>query len=238
MARARTSSRSVSGWKRTPPLAGPRERLCWTRYPRRTSSDPSSRRSGTATSSERRGVANSWCSPSSRPRWVTASCSCSSADSKADCTRPPVPGRDRCHALGRGCQTAGRARAVGAGCRDRTDDLLITSELRYRCANPAGVVSLEDAPPPAAAVRRPRTRDGPRSRGEAGTGAVVELVGRTRWRESARLRAPSARSRPDRGRSGRGWTRPSCHCWRRSASGTLRCCPGRCCDPSQPASAR
>ncbi len=31
MARARTSSMSVRGWKRMPPLAGPRETLCWTR---------------------------------------------------------------------------------------------------------------------------------------------------------------------------------------------------------------
>jgi hypothetical protein len=31
MASARTSSRSVAGWKRTPPLAGPRVRLCCTR---------------------------------------------------------------------------------------------------------------------------------------------------------------------------------------------------------------
>ena len=30
-ARARTSSRSTSGWKRTPPLYGPRAPLCWTR---------------------------------------------------------------------------------------------------------------------------------------------------------------------------------------------------------------
>ena len=31
MASARTSSMSVSGWKRMPPLAGPREKLCCTR---------------------------------------------------------------------------------------------------------------------------------------------------------------------------------------------------------------
>ena len=31
MARARTSSRSGLGWKRRPPLAGPRATLCWTR---------------------------------------------------------------------------------------------------------------------------------------------------------------------------------------------------------------
>ena len=31
MASARTSSRSVCGWKRRPPLAGPRATLCWTR---------------------------------------------------------------------------------------------------------------------------------------------------------------------------------------------------------------
>ena len=31
IASARTSSRSVAGWKRRPPLAGPRATLCWTR---------------------------------------------------------------------------------------------------------------------------------------------------------------------------------------------------------------
>ena len=31
IASARTSSRSVDGWKRRPPLAGPRATLCWTR---------------------------------------------------------------------------------------------------------------------------------------------------------------------------------------------------------------
>ena len=31
IASARTSSRSVCGWNRRPPLAGPRATLCWTR---------------------------------------------------------------------------------------------------------------------------------------------------------------------------------------------------------------
>src|SRR3954452_19730857 len=84
IASARTSSRSVCGWKRTPPLAGPRDRLCCTRYPESTCMVPSSRRSGTATCIDRRGVASSSCSPSSRPSCLTASASWCSALSKAD----------------------------------------------------------------------------------------------------------------------------------------------------------
>lgn len=57
-ASARTSSRSVSGWKRRPPLKGPRAPLCWTRYPRNVSTEPLSAWMGTWTSIWRYGSAS------------------------------------------------------------------------------------------------------------------------------------------------------------------------------------
>ena len=45
-ARALTSSSVTSGAKRIPPLLGPREMLCWTRYPVKTWSRPTSMKTG------------------------------------------------------------------------------------------------------------------------------------------------------------------------------------------------
>jgi hypothetical protein len=42
IASAFTSSRETSWWKRSPPLAGPRLMLCWTRYPVKLRTLPSS----------------------------------------------------------------------------------------------------------------------------------------------------------------------------------------------------
>ena len=46
IARARTSSKVTFGWYRIPPLAGPRDMLCWTRYPVNTCTFPSSMLTG------------------------------------------------------------------------------------------------------------------------------------------------------------------------------------------------
>ncbi len=48
MASARTVSRVSCGWKRMPPLDGPRASLCWTRKPRKIFTRPSSMRTGMA----------------------------------------------------------------------------------------------------------------------------------------------------------------------------------------------
>src|SRR5579862_7291942 len=45
---------SVAGWKRRPPLAGPRVTLCWTRYPSNMRTLPSSIFTGKRTTSSRR----------------------------------------------------------------------------------------------------------------------------------------------------------------------------------------
>src|SRR4051794_35698792 len=72
-ARAFTSSTSTSGWKRSPPLPGPRVVSWWMRQPRKTSTDPSSIRTGTATSSTRSGTR--------RMAWIAGSISSSAAAS-------------------------------------------------------------------------------------------------------------------------------------------------------------
>ena len=48
MASARTVSSVSCGWKRMPPLEGPRASLCCTRKPRKTCTRPSSMRTGMA----------------------------------------------------------------------------------------------------------------------------------------------------------------------------------------------
>src|ERR1035437_9216641 len=56
VARARTVSSVSCGWKRMPPLVGPRASLCWTRDPRKTFTAPSSMRTGTAKENSRIGL--------------------------------------------------------------------------------------------------------------------------------------------------------------------------------------
>ena len=68
IARARTSSRSAWGWKRSPPLAGPRETLCWTRNPVNTRTDPSSSLTGNWTTSSRWGTRRTSRRPGSMSR--------------------------------------------------------------------------------------------------------------------------------------------------------------------------
>src|SRR4051794_19536239 len=64
-ASAVTSAASTAGWNRMPPLAGPRVVSWCTRQPANTSTVPSSMRTGTATSSTRRGRRSM--------RWMSAS---------------------------------------------------------------------------------------------------------------------------------------------------------------------
>ena len=52
-ASARNSSRSTCGWKRIPPLNGPRAPLCWTRYPWKVRILPSDSLSGSETCTSR-----------------------------------------------------------------------------------------------------------------------------------------------------------------------------------------
>ena len=59
MASARTVSSVSCGWKRMPPLAGPRASLCWTRKPRNTFTVPSSMRTGIANEYSRIGLRSS-----------------------------------------------------------------------------------------------------------------------------------------------------------------------------------
>jgi len=55
MDRARTVSIVSWGWKRMPPLQGPRASLCWQRKPRKTRTPPSSMGTGMETWYSRRG---------------------------------------------------------------------------------------------------------------------------------------------------------------------------------------
>ena len=66
MDRARTVSTVSWGWKRIPPLAGPRASLCWMRKPRNTRTFPSSMRTGMLTWYSRSGKRSSSRTDSSR----------------------------------------------------------------------------------------------------------------------------------------------------------------------------
>ncbi len=59
LASERTSSISTDGWNLRPPLNGPRESSCWTRYPMKFASEPSSRRMFSSTRTSRAGVSKS-----------------------------------------------------------------------------------------------------------------------------------------------------------------------------------
>src|SRR5438270_347660 len=73
MASAATSSWVRAGWKRRPPLAGPRAVSWWIRQPTKTSTRPSSRRIGTDTSRTRFGRDRTARTLSSRPTSSAAS---------------------------------------------------------------------------------------------------------------------------------------------------------------------
>ena len=67
MDRARTVSMVSWGWKRMPPLQGPRASLCWTRKPWKTLTVPSSMRTGMLKWYSRSGLRSSSRVPWSRP---------------------------------------------------------------------------------------------------------------------------------------------------------------------------
>ena len=76
MASAFTSSMFTSWWNRMPPLAGPRPRLCWTRWPSKTRVEPSSMRTGKCTVSCRRGSRSTAAIPGSRFSRLAARSNC------------------------------------------------------------------------------------------------------------------------------------------------------------------
>src|SRR4029450_7558919 len=75
-ASALTSSSVTFGWYRMPPFAGPRARLCCTRYPVRTLTEPSSISVGTDTTSWRLGGRSPSRIPSSSPIFSAAVSNC------------------------------------------------------------------------------------------------------------------------------------------------------------------
>ena len=81
MAKAATSSLVRAGWKRNPPLAGPRAVSWWMRQPTKTSTRPSSRRMGTDTSRIRFGRDRTARTSFSSP----TSCAASSSRSTSAC---------------------------------------------------------------------------------------------------------------------------------------------------------
>ena len=78
-----TSSMFTSWWKRIPPLAGPRPRLCWTRCPSKTRVEPSSMRTGKCTVSCRRGSRSTAAIPGSRFSRLAARSNCCWATAQA-----------------------------------------------------------------------------------------------------------------------------------------------------------
>src|SRR5689334_4058991 len=82
IASALTSSIVTPGWKRMPPLDGPRAIECWTRCPTNTLTRLLSIRTGIETVSWRLGERRTSRMPASRPRWSAARSNCRWANSK------------------------------------------------------------------------------------------------------------------------------------------------------------
>ena len=94
IASARTSSRSVWGWKRRPPLAGPRATLCWTRYPENTRTEPLSIFTGKFTVYSRCGTRRTARRSGSISRWSAAASNWVSAAASAFCPAVPRAGAE------------------------------------------------------------------------------------------------------------------------------------------------
>ncbi len=86
MASALTSLRVTPWWYRIPPLAGPRAKLCWTRYPSNMRNDPSSIFTGKATISWRWASRRKARTPGFRPRRSAAASYCRCALSQGSST--------------------------------------------------------------------------------------------------------------------------------------------------------